>query len=501
MSKNTFSGARHENRYEIIAKLMKGDIFDGTVKILQKAKPGPVVFSLTDGLSIIDGVIRDSPFMVDDVVKVMGQVTEHAGRLQIEIDTISRSAMNFDKILDQRSIPVRDTFSISSSRYDQMKSGFIRLAAIIRRAIFNNQPIILRHHNDSDGISAGLALEKAIQSLMKQIGINVEHNLYRNPSLTPFYDTSDVFRDIGLSQRLTKNFNQKTPLIILCDMGTTPENLFSLKILKSFKLDCIVIDHHHPLHLEQSRPVVSPYLLDILNPHLYELDGQTSAGMLAHELARMVNEEYENPVLPAVAAISDRCNIRETDLLIDKSGRSREELQMIGIAIDYLAYQLKFDAGTGIYEKVYENSELVQNINDAVQVSVNSQLQSTMPYLQSQDINGIFYSQIDLEKYTTRFRYPTPGKVLGMIHDTIVAGKQSKSVITIGYVSDMIIIRANKPDYSVQDILEMLKEKIPEANVEGGGHEQAGTIKFIPAHLLRILELIKEQLRNIPPNE
>jgi len=36
---------------------------------------------------------------------------------------------------------------------------------------------------------------------------------------------------------------------------------------------------------------------------------------------------------------------------------------------------------------------------------------------------------------------------------------------------------------------------LPEANVDGGGHEMAGTIKFVQAHGHDILERIKGMIR------
>jgi RecJ-like exonuclease len=479
------------------ADLQIGDQFDGLAKILRKAKPGPVVFLLSDGASTMDGVVHDSNFDVGDVVHVNGRISAHGGRRQVEIQIITGSNVDFDAIQDHRCEPQRVDFSIPSDRYDAMAADFSRVAKTIRRVVFDGQPVILRHHNDSDGICAGLAMEQAIEALMTHMGINPDHYLYRSPSATPFYDSGDALRDISLGKRLTDTYNQKAPVVVLCDLGTTPENLFSFKILKSFGIGCIVVDHHAPGGVEGAHPEVVPFLLDIINPHLHGLDGQTSAGMLAYELARMVNEGFENPVLPAVAAISDRCDIPETDLLIAQSGKTRDELQAIGIAIDYIAFQLKYDAGSGVYERLYEDEALVQVINEAVQASVNTQLQSTLPYLRSQDINGIFFSQIDLEKYTTRFRYPTPGKVLGMIHDSVVSGREHLPSMTIGYLSDMIIIRANNPGVTIQDLMDYINQNIPEANVEGGGHEEAGTIKFVPAHLSRILELIKEFLKQV----
>jgi RecJ-like exonuclease len=381
-----------------------------------------------------------------------------------------------------------------------MKTRFIEIAKRLRKAVFNNETILIRHHNDCDGITAGLSIEKACTLLMEKIGLNPKFNIYRSPSKAPFYDTTDVFRDIVLSNKLENNHGQKKPLILMLDNGSTPEDRFAFSILKSLGYECIVIDHHNPVIIENGKTSVCKYLSYHLNPYLCGLDSQTSAGMLCYELARFVNEDFDQPIMPSIAGLTDRCTIKETDDYITMSGKKIDELNKIGVAIDFLAYNLKFDSGEGIFENAYKNQEFVNLINEEVRKGVETQLQSTMPYLRTQDINGITFSYIDLEKYTLRFTYPTPGKVLGLIHDNVAEGKENP-VLTIGYVSDMIIIRATKPVLPVSKIISTLKQRLPEANVDGGGHEQAGTIKFVPAHLSTIIEMIKEEIRKINLSE
>jgi len=234
-----------------------------------------------------------------------------------------------------------------------------------------------------------------------------------------------------------------------------------------------------------------------LNPYLEGLDSQLCAGMLAYELAKWICEDYSNPSLPAVAGITDRSTIEEAEEYIKKSGRSKKELEEIGTAIDFIAYQLKFDSGKGVYEELYNNTELVKIINEEVRKGVQTQLESTLPYLRTQNINGVVFSTIDLEKYTMKFKYPAPGKVVSMIHDTAVIDREMLPVITIGYLSDMIIYRANKPILPIDKIMKRIKKDIPHSHIEGGGHECAGSIKFIPAHLNNIIENIKEQVREL----
>ena len=510
--KNSENGS-YKDQEENISRIIDatdGSFFDGIVKINRKAKPGPVVFLVSDGESNIDAVTKDSNFEVDDVVHLMGPVTDRAGRRQIEIMRMEKSEANFDEIIEKLSIPKRTSFSIESLRYNIMKDKFIVIAQRIRKAVLDNEPIIIRHHNDADGISSGIALEIACSNMMKTIGVNPEYNLYRSPSRAPFYEVTDVFRDISLSKRITENHGQKKPLIIVVDNGSTPEDAFALKMLKMLGYNAIVIDHHNPVELtklgghkkighqgQTHESSVCQYLEYHLNPYLFGLDSQTSAGMLCHEMARMIDETYENKLLPAVAAVADRCIIKETDTYIEHSGVTKEELTRIGIAIDFMAYHMKFDISTSIVKELLLKPEFVEMINEEVRVGVETQLQSTMPYLRTLDINGIILNYIDLEKYTLRFTYPSAGKVIALIHDKVSVGKENMAVISLGCMSDMIIVRATKPIFPVQKMIDIINEKLPEANADGGGHECAGSIKFVPAHMDAVLQIIKDELHKI----
>ena len=84
-----------------------------------------------------------------------------------------------------------------------------------------------------------------------------------------------------------------------------------------------------------------------------------------------------------------------------------------------------------------------------------------------------------------------------MIHDKVALGKENTPVITIGYLSDMVIIRATKPVLPVAKIIKKLQKDIPQANPDGGGHECAGSIKFVSAHLTTVLENIKQHIKDL----
>ncbi len=472
-----------------------GDFFEGIVKIVRKSVPGPVVFSVSDGFKQVDAVTMESSFDVDDVVKLRGPVSDRANKLQIEIKTMEKTDVDFDLILDKQSKPVERYLSIKSDRLDKMYPKMIEIAHKIRKAVLDGQAIMIRHHNDADGISAGLALEHSIKILMKKAGINTQYYFYRSPSKAPFYEITDMLFDITQAKRIVNDFGQKKPVIIIVDNGSTPEDSFSHKTLYSLGYEVIVIDHHNPVKMIGDKTSVCDYLALHLNPYLFGLDSSTNAGMLCYEVARLIDKDYEEPLLPAVSAISDRSNIKETEEYISLTGKTRAELTNIGIAIDFASYNLRFASGLGLYEEIFNNETMVSLMVKEVEKGMDTQLQSTLPYVRTMEIKNVIYSNIDLEKYTMRFTYPTPGKVIGMIHDKILEEHVNSFVFSIGYLNDMLIVRANKPVLPVAKIISHLQKKFPQASVDGGGHECAGAIKFVSAHRDEILEEIKTMLK------
>jgi RecJ-like exonuclease len=79
----------------------------------------------------------------------------------------------------------------------------------------------------------------------------------------------------------------------------------------------------------------------------------------------------------------------------------------------------------------------------------------------------------------------------------VAAENVGKPALTIGCVEDMMIVRANKPILPVQTIIKNLKEKYPNANVDGGGHEMAGAIRFVAAHRDELLEEVKNMVKGL----
>ncbi|MFT4326582.1 MAG: DHH family phosphoesterase, partial [Candidatus Woesearchaeota archaeon] len=350
-----------------------GSTYEGTVKIIKKINVGPVIILMvTDGTKIVDAVVKHTEFDAGDVVSIRGFVGDRNGSLRIEVQSIQKSTVPFDTVIADQAKVAEKAFSIRSERFEKLKPYFYDIAFKIRKAVLSGQPILIRHHNDTDGISAGLALEESCKMLMESVGIDANKSLYRAVCKAPFYETPDMLKDLSLSKRL-QGFGQLKPLIIVTDNGSTPEDVNAMKSMHALGHDIIVIDHHNPVVLENKKTAVCPYLIAHMNPYIEGLDGKTCCGMLNYELGRLIFDGFDSVIFAAISGISDRCDIQETEDYIAKTGIDREHLKNIGTVIDYVSYNLRFDTASDVYYEVLNNKKFVDTLLQEVKTGMETQ--------------------------------------------------------------------------------------------------------------------------------
>ena len=94
--------------------------------------------------------------------------------------------------------------------------------------------------------------------------------------------------------------------------------------------------------------------------------------------------------------------------------------------------------------------------------------------------------------------YPKPGKCIGLLHDNAIEQKKIAKIVTLGLMADGIIIRASaESNFSTNELVDYLQESMPEAFVEGGGHKQAGSIRFIPIKKNEVIGKIKDYIKSL----
>ena len=515
---------------------------DGEVQQIQQTS-GPTIFIISDETGTCEIAAFDKAgersypeIELGDAVQVIGEVNEHGGKTQIEsssmlkLDEESTRQLHrlIDDALNRKAILKEVDFLVKSYVLNRLRPKMYEAAQKIRRAILDGRTILLRHHNDADGIVSGVAMEKAIVPLIQQENPSNDAEYYyfkRSPSKAPFYELEDVVKDLSFALEDQERHGQKLPLIVLLDNGSTEEDIVALMQAKIYDIEVVVIDHHSPGELltkdERDGEIygatvaVDEYVDTHVNPYLVGGDSQLTAGCLATEVAHIINPDVEELIqhLPAIAALGDRSDCGEVHQylkLAAQKGFSQEHLAKVAECVDFEAYFLRFMNGRGIMDTILavDNLDKHRKMIDALykeyQKRINTQLRAALPNVkQTQLENGIYFNLLDVEKFAHKFTFPAPGKTCGFVHDHIIRQLgEDKPIVTLGHGPDFGVFRATDAvneqyGFNVNEIVAEMIEKVPQAGVDGGGHECAGSIKYIEGLGQEVLYKVVEEIQSL----
>lgn len=504
--------------YEIEAKI---------VSIQQTS--GPTIFTATDGTATMELAGFSAPgartypeIKEDDVVKATVVIKEKDGRRKNDIVNIGKITgplrdtvlKDIESRIIERSRPDAVNFLVRSEALDRLKSRFIAVATEIKKAVIEGRPIIVRHHADTDGYSGGIALQRAIIPLIEaQYGTESDVKWYyfaRAPSKAPFYEYADVLRDLSSALKDVEKFGQKEPLIILVDNGSTEEDLLSIRKAKIYNAPIIVIDHHYPGEVANGRVKVDDFVDLHINPYLVGYNNTLTAGMLCVELARFLNSKVQNiDFLAGLAGIADRSSGSEFEQYVEiakSRGFTVEFLNKIALAVDFEAHYLRFMEGWKLVDDllgadIEKHEKLINLLTEDIEFKLKEQDKVIKKYLKVEELgNGVIVGILDTSLTTHRGEFPAPGRATGMAHDYLKEKHPGKSVVTVGVGPFFVTMRASdsavRRGFNLNALVKVLKDEFPYGFVSGGGHEAAGSIKFVEGAQAEIVSSIVSKIRS-----
>ena len=545
----TYSRIRYGSNYEIknvkrnIKRTKIGDLSEDNLgrnvaiqgEIIQiQQTSGPTIFTVRDETDITWAAAFNEPGVrmypeleIDDFVEILGEVSLHSGKIQIESENIEKlddsEKAELEKLIveaiDKKAEPKDTSVMVEESEILQKLRPKLALAAkTIRRAILDGRSILVRHHADADGICAGIAVEQAVIPLLREESNDADaewHFFKRSPSKAPFYELEDVVKDLSFALEDAERHGQKLPLLVLLDNGSTEEDVAALRHSKVYGIESIVVDHHYPGEVENGRALIDNYVDIHVNPYLVDGDSQLTAGALAVELAGMINPDVRPEIrhFPGIAAVGDHAECMEVDRYLEiaeEEGYSREDLDKVATCVDFEAYFLRFMNGRGVMNTILglEDKERQEELLDVLMSEsdkrVETQLKAAMPNVETTYFdNGIQFNRLDVEKYAHKFTYPAPGKTTGYVHDKLVQEKsEDEPIMTLANGPDFAVLRAtevikNEYEFNLNNVITKIQEEIPQAGADGGGHEVAGSLKFVEGLQEEVLELFIEEVKNL----
>jgi RecJ-like exonuclease len=484
---------------------------------------GPTIFNILDGtgtlpLKAFEGAgERAYPEInVGDVVDAKIIVQEYQGEIEGDVKSLSKlpDEMKIEinnKISDmqrQRAKPSDVSFLIKDPILDKLKDRFMKAAEEVRLAIIQNRPIIVRHHNDTDGYSSGYALERAILPLVtkQHSSLKAAWEFYvRAPVSAPMYEIDDSIRDTAKSLSNAAKFSNKMPLVLIVDTGSGEKDLLGIQQGKVHGMDFIVVDHH-----AFDKDLISEQTLVHINPFLVGEEGtKFSAGMLCTEFARFINEDENLNIkqIPAMAGIADKINnesaMNQYLEIAKNKGYDKEHLTNIAKVIDFVSAKLRFMEAREYIEVLFgepmeKQQALVNLLAPYISMMTEKGLEIAKSAVKKENLGKTNIQILEIEKVYPRGFYPKPGMCVSIIHDYANKYENVKNLVTLGIMPDAVTIRASDDSpFSIQQLGEYLEKNIPEAFTEGGGHKHAGSYRFIPIKEKEVLEKIKEYIKSL----
>jgi len=385
--------------------------------------------------------------------------------------------------------------------YEKMKEPMLKCAGLITQAVESKTPIIIRHHADCDGYSGAVVLERAILPMIYEKHTRERDTYFfcsRSPSKAPYYEYSDAIKDIRLFLQSQQRFERNSPLIIVIDNGSTDQDIPALKLLKTYNAKIIVIDHHP--HSDEVSGMVDHHI----NPRLVDSSAYISAGMVCSEIAYMLHDDeddiYDEAYIAAVSAVSDKVKGNEKDAYIklaEKTGQNEEQIKVLGECIDFQAYYTGF-VESGIISDLLTLGEkqksLLEIIIPEMRAKKDALLKSLLHYAKEAEKNNKKIFRIDMEKVSVFAEFPTQGRATGLLFSHLEKEHQGKQLLAIGYSITSVSFRTNIKGFDVNQLIKILNEKFPYANISGGGHPVAGTINFIEAAFDEVMVAVDEYI-------
>ncbi|VVB79413.1 Uncharacterised protein [uncultured archaeon] len=479
---------------------------------------GPTIFYITDGtgtlaLKAFEGAgVRSYPHIdVGDAVKASIKIEEYQDELEGEVAKLwklqDKDKKEFldglEKIERDRAKVTPIPFLVDSPILEKLKERMVIAATAVRLAIIQNRPIVVRHHNDTDGYSSGYALERAILPLIEKQHASVKaawEFFTRAPCDAPMYEIDDSIRDTAKSLSNEAKFSNKMPLVLIVDTGSGEEDLLGILQGKVHGEDFIVVDHHR---FEED--VVSEHTIANINPFLVGEDGAAySAGMLCTELARFINPDPNLNItqIPAMAGLSDRVDnpeaIKKYLEIAHTKGYTKEMLGEIATVIDFVSSRLRFMEAREYVEVLFgepmkKQKALVDLLAPYIRGLEKKGLEMAKSARKLEKFGKLTLQTISIEETFHRGFWPRPGLMVGILHDYAKEKEKLSNLVTVGILADAMTIRAtDEADFSVQELIKYLNKELPEAFVEGGGHKNAGSIRFMPSKKEKVLDLFKK---------
>ncbi|MFW6018273.1 MAG: OB-fold nucleic acid binding domain-containing protein [Halapricum sp.] len=477
---------------------------------------GPTVFEFTDGTGTVDcaafeeaGVRAYPEIGEDDIVRLTGEVRERRGELQIETEQLvaleddesEAVRERMEQALTEKARPDGAELLAEDETLSGLTDAFRDAAGEIRRAVFEERPVVVRHSATADGYVAGAALERATLPLIREEHTRSDaeyHYFDRRPLEGDVYEMGDATKDVTTMLDNRQRHDEQLPLYVFVAVGGTRESLDGLAFLDVYDAPRVVIDTvAEPEVTDEVETVVSPDTDPAtLTTVDGQLDGPTTAAIAAN-VAAHVNADVREDLLhlPAVSFWEEPPQAYAEAAA--EAGYEVDALADIRDAVALEAYYQSYEDKrqliadllfTGRASDVADDEArgLASHVSEQFRSKLDTAVQTAEANVDRRTVDGVDVAVIDTEAFTHRFDFPPETLLL----DELLRQLRSDVDVIVGIGEDDLHLRSEHV-LDVRTVAEAIDEAVPDAGVEAES-SRSQQIAFLAGRRDDVLETTLE---------
>ena len=454
---------------------------------------GPTVFELRDGTGTVDcaafeeaGVRAYPEIDAESVVRLVGEVRERRGELQVETETLealegeagTEVTDRMESALLSKARPDAVDLLAEDDAVDALSESLRDAAGEIRRAVFEDRPIVVRHSATADGYVAGAAIERATLPLIREEHANADaeyHYFDRRPLEGDVYEMDDATKDVTGMLTNRERHDEELPLFVFVAAGGTRESLDGMEFLNLYDAPRLVVDTvADDVIVDEVDTVLSPGA-DVASMTTVdgELDGPTAA-VLAANVAAHVNEDVRDDLqhLPAVSyweAVPDAYAEAAESAGFDADTVS-DIRDAVALEAYYQSYEDKREliadllfAGRASDVDDEEARGLASHVSEQFRDKLGTAVQTAEANLETRSVDGVEVAVLDTEAFTHRYDFPPETLLL----DELFRRNRKDYDALLGVSTDDLHLRSAHP-IDVRELAATTDMEVPDAGVAAG---------------------------------
>ncbi len=431
---------------------------------------GPTVFELRDETGTIDcaafeeaGVRAYPDVETGEFVTIEGRVERHRDSLQIEtsglamLDDEEREEVEtrIEDALAEQARPEEVEPLAEDSVVANLTEEIRDLAGLIRRAVMESRPVVVRHDASADGYVAAAAIERATLPLVRDEHARSDaeyHYFDRRPLGDGVYDMDSATRDVTTMLDAAERHDEKIPLFVFCGVGGTRASRDGLSLLSLYDAQRAVLDTDVE-DVEDVDAVVG------------SSDEETTASALAANVAAHVDPDSRTDIehLPAVSFWEDTPEVY-AELAADAgydTEQARDLRESVALVANYQAYEDKREL---IADLLFDGREsLAARLATQFREKLDSALDTAQAHLDNREVEGTTIAVLDTDAFTHRYDFPPTDLLCDELHRRT----REDSPVLLGVGEDELYLRSTEP-LDISTVAEATAERAPEASVSVG---------------------------------